>query len=293
LNLDARSLTLGEQIQVTLETDDELWPVSIDVAQLESAVTNLAINARDAMPDGGRLFITMGNAVLDGPYVELNPDATAGDYVLVEVSDTGTGMTPEVTRRVFEPFYTTKPEGKGTGLGLSMVYGFIKQSGGHIKIYSEVGHGTTIRLYLPRLAVITDETPVVAKTASTGGTETILVVEDNDDMRRMAIRQLRELGYHTLEASNGVEALELIKTGAVFDLLFSDVVMPGGMNGFELGQEARKHAPDLRILFTSGFPGTVIPEVESGAKVELISKPYRKDDLARRVRQILDLGKET
>ncbi|MDO8605838.1 MAG: MASE4 domain-containing protein [Phaeospirillum sp.] len=284
--------TLGEQILVTLEADNGLWPVSIDVAQLESSVTNLAINARDAMPNGGRLIITTHNVVLDAHYVELNPDAMTGDYVLIEVSDTGTGMTPEVTRQVFEPFFTTKPEGKGTGLGLSMVYGFIKQSGGHIKIYSEVGHGTTIRLYLPRLAVTTEQTPAVVVKAATGGTETILVVEDNDDMRRMAIRQLKELGYRTLEASNGIAALNLIRDGAAFDLLFSDVVMPGGMNGFELGQEARKHNPDLRILFTSGFPGTIIPEAENGAKVELLSKPYRKDDLARRVRQVLDLGKE-
>jgi PAS domain S-box-containing protein len=288
------SRLLGEQIDIKLNTASELWTTYIDPVQLESAVTNLAINARDAMPKSGQLIICTYNRTLDEDYARHNPEVIPGDYACIEVSDTGRGMPPEVQSRVFEPFFSTKAPGKGTGLGLSMVYGFIRQSGGHIKIYSELGHGTTIRLYLPRYTdVDVDDEPDVAPKPPPphGGGETIFVVEDNIAMRITAIQQLESLGYKIIEAANGEEALRMIQSGLKFDLLFSDVIMTGNLSGFDLAKLACELDPNVRVLLTSGFPGLLTTEhlqVETGSGIELLSKPYRKNDLAVRVRETLD-----
>lgn len=282
--------TLGEQVEVTFRVEGAVWPVAVDVAQLEAAITNLAINARDAMPEGGRLGIVLGNAGLDADYVATMPDVQVGDYVLIEIHDSGHGMSPETLARAFEPFFTTKPPGKGTGLGLSMVYGFMKQSGGHIRIYSEVGHGTTVKLYLPRApAAAGEQLPAPEPEAAPGGSETILVVEDNPDVRRVVVRQLRSLGYTPIEAPDAHEALAVLHGAAAIDLVFSDVVMPHGMSGFDLGREAEHLRPGLKVLFTSGFPSATFasaPELAGG--IQLLSKPYRKQDLARAIRAMLD-----
>lgn len=281
--------TLGEQIEVSLRVAGTIWPVAVDVAQLEAAITNLAINARDAMPQGGKLTIILSNGGLDEDYVAATPDTRAGDYVLIEISDTGHGMPPAILERAFEPFFTTKAPGKGTGLGLSMVYGFIKQSGGHIKIYSEVNHGTTVKLYLPRVTAEQSHPTIAEPEAVRGGDETILVVEDNPDVLRVVVRQLRSLGYTTIEAKDAFEAMDILRGDAAIDLLFTDVVMPHGMSGLELGTESSRLRPNLKVLFTSGFPSASFssaPELEG--KIQLLSKPYRKLDLARSVRAILE-----
>jgi PAS domain S-box-containing protein len=281
--------TLGEDIEVTTELASDLWPAFADPTQLESALVNLAINARDAMPQGGRLLIETANKRIDENHVAKNFDAAPGDYVMLAVSDTGIGMPLEVLARVFEPFFTTKPTGKGSGLGLSMVYGFAKQSQGHVQIYSEVGHGTSVRLYLPRArqsggAVI--ERPLDALPTARAN-ERILAVEDNPDVRRIVVAQLAELGYRVLEAANGEAALKLLVEGEPVDLLFSDVVMPGGMTGHALAQAARRLRPGLKVLLTSGFP-----KGQDAASSEefhnLLIKPYRKAELAAKIRAALD-----
>ena len=283
---------LGEHIQINLRVDGELWPVLADAAQLEAAITNLAINARDAMPQGGTLTVSARNGALDE-----GADVAAGDYLVIELSDTGAGMPPEVVARVFEPFFTTKAVGRGTGLGLSMVYGFIKQSGGHIKVYSEPGHGTTVRLYLPRAA----EGGVAGRAAAASeppprGHERVLLVEDNAEVRRMVAAQLERLGYAVEATENGPAALALLDAGRPVDLLFTDVVMPGGMNGFELASAARELRPALKVLVTSGFPGTCLPSGggdPAGPGFDFLGKPYRHQDLARAVREVLDKGATT
>jgi PAS domain S-box-containing protein len=285
--------TIGEEIEIRFTEGDALWPALIDITQLESAVTNLCINARDAMPKGGRLLINTNNVTLDDDYVSQNPESISGNYVCVEVTDTGTGMTPEVIEKAFEPFFTTKEKGKGTGLGLSQVYGFIKQSGGHVKIYSEVGLGTTIRLYLPRADANTDAASetILDALPLPGQGETILVVEDNHELRDMAVMQLKSLGYHVLEAANGNDALTIMNTTTGIDLLFSDVVMPGGLSGFDVARKAHAKYPKLSVLLTSGFPGNMAgdegQELEPGFSVELLGKPYRKNELARKIRETL------
>jgi PAS domain S-box-containing protein len=285
------SRTLGEHVRVTLRAEGDLHPVLVDAAQLEAAITNLAINARDAMPNGGTLTITASNTVLDDDYTSQTTDVASGKYLLIEISDTGTGMSPEVLERVFEPFFTTKPVGQGTGLGLSMVYGFIKQSGGHIRIYSEVGHGTTVRLYLPKAPDRPGEpaTAPLQPESIPGGTETVLVVEDNADVRRMVENQLSRLGYQVIAAGHGPAALAVLETGVPVDLLFTDVVMPEGMTGFELAEAALRQRPNLKVLVTSGFPGSNLRRPTGALEpVELLSKPYRRQDLARAVRDTLD-----
>ncbi len=288
------SRVLGEQVQTGLQSESGLWPVVVDAAQLEAAVTNLAINARDAMPHGGWLKIVARNTLLDADDKTQFPDAAPGEYVSIEVNDTGTGMTGEVLGHVFEPFFTTKPVGQGTGLGLSMVYGFTRQSGGQIKIYSEPGIGTTVRLYLPRARADArrQQLPGAADTPLRGGDETVLVVDDNPDVRRVVAGQLSQLGYRVLHAENGPEALGVIGTEPGVDLLFTDVVMPHGMDGFALAEEARKMRPDLKLLFTSGFPSSSVQaqrQIDPG--LEFLGKPYRRQELARAVRKVLD-GKE-
>ena len=285
------SRTLGQHIEVEFNGAPDLWPVLIDAANLEAAITNLAVDARDAMPDGGRLVIETRNEILDADYARENPGAVPGEYATVIVSDTGTGMPPEVLNRIFEPFFTTKELGKGTGLGLSMVFGFVKQSGGHIRAYSEVGHGTTMRLYLARAKEASSE--AAADPADTRieakRNERILVVEDNDAIRQLVLTQLTRLGYRLLEANGADAALVILDKGEPIDLLFTDIVMPGGMSGHALAQEALKRRPGLKVLFTSGFPGAVLTDMEGIPGPDaVLSKPYRSKELAAKLRSILD-----
>ena len=286
--------TLSETIETRLDLDPALWPVVIDPAQLDASLTNLATNARDAMPKGGRLIIVTSNRHLDADYAEQYAEVTPGDYAMIEVSDSGTGMKPEIATRIFEPFFTTKERDKGTGLGLSMVFGFMKQSGGHISVYSEEGLGTTFRLFFPRATSGHDrDIPTVPATLARGGGETILAVEDNLSLRLVVARQLKELGYRVLEADDGNKALTILHNEPV-DLLFTDIVMPGGMSGYDLAKAAMAGWPLLKVVLTSGFPdATFNGGVAPAAKIRLLSKPYRKDDLARALREVLDQGAHT
>jgi PAS domain S-box-containing protein len=285
------SRTLGENIEIKLDLAANVWPIMADAAQLDTAITNLANNARDAMPKGGRLTVTTRNGHLDADYAAQHPEVVPGDYAVIEVSDTGSGVPPEILGRIFEPFFTTKGLGKGTGLGLSMVFGFMKQSGGHINVYSEVGRGTTFRLYLPRA----DETARAAESDAAeswparGGGETILVVEDNPKLRRVVVKQLTELGYRVLEAENARSALNVLESGGAIDLLFTDIVMPGETDGCALAREAILHRPGLRVLMTSGFPEARLTDSHVLAPgTRLLSKPYRKEELTRVVREVLE-----
>jgi PAS domain S-box-containing protein len=288
------SRALGGNIAVTLRTGADLPPVLVDSAQLETALLNIAINARDAMPTGGALTIATRLAHFDAEYAAHHPEVAAGAYVLIAISDTGTGIPPDVVERIFEPFFTTKPTGQGTGLGLSMVYGFIRQSGGHVKVYSEVGHGTTFKLYLPLAtgpasnATARSSVPRQPATARRAGNQTILAVEDNPDLRATVTRQLRDLGYRVCEAENASDALAVLGDAERVDLLFTDMMLPGGVNGKELATEARAKCPDLKVLFTSGFPGTSGRQetlLEPGDV--LLSKPYHKHDLAKAIEAAL------
>ncbi|SAL27710.1 sensor kinase/response regulator fusion protein [Caballeronia udeis] len=275
----------GETIELETVVSGGLWNTLADPNHLQNVIVNLAINARDAMDGAGRLTIEAGNAMLDDDYTRHHDDLASGQYVMIAVSDTGCGMTPEVLASAFEPFYTTKPEGRGTGLGLSMAYGFMKQTGGHIKLYSEPGHGTTVKLYLPRS--MEDETAraEAANDPVTGGTETILVVEDDPNVRATAVDMLTQLGYQVLKAVDAQSALSVLESGVHVDLLFSDVVMPGPMRSVELARRAKEMLPALEVLFTSGYTENAI--VHGGRLdpgVALISKPYRRDALARKVR---------
>ncbi len=277
--------TLGEQISIRHIFADDPWPVMADPAQLEASLTNLATNARDAMPNGGCLTILTANRTLDEDYAAQHAELRPGDYVMIEVSDTGSGMPPDTVSRIFEPFFTTKPLGKGTGLGLSMVFGFMKQSGGHINVYSEPGKGTTFRLYLPR--AITAAETAEDRTPSApprGGSETVLLVEDNAGLRRVSVQQLQNLGYRVLEADTAQSALAVIAQEPVA-LLFSDVVMPGGIDGFALAQTVRERWPAIKIVLTSGFAETTLGGT---GEVKLLTKPYRRDELARALREALD-----
>jgi signal transduction histidine kinase/CheY-like chemotaxis protein len=281
--------TLGERIEVESVVAGGLWNTMVDRSQVENAILNLAINARDAMLEGGKLTIEVANAFLDDTYAAEHGEVAAGQYVMLAVSDTGAGMPPEVIARAFDPFFTTKPEGQGTGLGLSQVFGFVKQSGGHVKIYSEVGHGTTIKIYLPRSRKPQEIRESLFEQPVAGGNEAILVVEDDDGVRAAVTDLLTELGYSVLRAANAEEALTVLKSGAHVDLLFTDVVMPGQIPARELARRARDSRPNLRVLFTSGYTQNAI--VHNGKlddDVFLLSKPYRKDDLARKVRSLLD-----
>jgi len=280
--------TLGEQVTINVVRHADLWRAFIDAPQFESAVLNLGINARDAMPGGGQLTIELDNVALDLVYAR-QAEVEPGDYVLVAISDTGEGMTPEVLARAFEPFFTTKDVGKGSGLGLSMVLGFIKQSRGHVKIYSEPGQGTTVKLYLPRaVSGAAGIAPKVEEAPLPRGTERILLVEDDDLVRAHAATLLKALGYTVTTAAHGHEAIELLRGGRRFDLLFTDVVMPGGLNGRQLAKRAREIQPGLPVLFTSGYTDTAIVQhghLEPG--VHMIAKPYRRLDLAHKLREVL------
>jgi PAS domain S-box-containing protein len=279
--------TLGEAIEVETIIGGGLWNTLVDPSQVENALLNLAINARDAMAGRGKLTIEAGNASLDERYA-LRNDTTPGQYVMLAVTDTGCGMPAEIVEHVFEPFFTTKPEGQGTGLGLSMVYGFVRQSGGHVKIYSEVGHGTTIRIYLPRARADEDAAPDVDSTPVDGGRETILVVEDDDDVRSTVVEMLTDLGYRVLRARDAQSAFAIIESGAAIDLLFTDVVMPGPMRSTELARKARERLPGIVVLFTSGYADNAIVHhgrLDEG--IELLSKPYTQEELARKIRLVL------
>jgi PAS domain S-box-containing protein len=282
--------TLGEQIEIESVLEGDAWPAFVDAAELQTALVNLAVNARDAMPNGGKLTLETGNVYLDEAYAKMHGDVTDGDYVMIAVSDTGCGIPAAIRDRVFEPFFTTKELGRGTGLGLSMVYGFVKQTGGHIKIYSEQGHGTTIKIYLPRASGAAEparEAPRVQAVPGRG--ETILIVEDDDLVRDYVITQLTNLGYTTLAAHNAAEALRLTQEGADFDLLFTDIVMPGGMDGRQLSEEVSKRRGPVRVLFTSGYTqNAIVHHGRLDPGVLLLAKPYRKTDLARMVRAALD-----
>jgi nitrogen-specific signal transduction histidine kinase len=284
--------TLGEHVEIELKLRGELWPAFADKSQVESALLNLAINARDAMPEGGKLTIETDNAHLDGDYAARNAEVAAGDYVTLAVTDTGTGMTAEVLEHAFEPFFTTKEVGKGSGLGLSMIYGFAKQSGGHLKIYSEVGHGTSVRLYMPRH--VTEATAAAAEPRTMEpeqprGGETILVVEDDPLVRNFVALQLRDLGYNVIEAANGPQARKLLEGDAKIDLLFTDAVMPGGMTGRQVADAAKRQRPTLKVLFTSGYTeNSIVHHGRLDTGVHFLSKPFRRQELAVKVREALD-----
>jgi CheY-like chemotaxis protein len=285
--------TLGENIDIEWKLEKNAWPALVDHAQLVTALLNLAVNARDAMPDGGKLTLETGNVYLDEMYAKAHSEVTAGPYVLFAVSDTGSGIPPDIREKIFEPFFTTKGVGQGTGLGLSMVFGFVKQSGGHIKLYTETGQGTTFKIYLPRAdsAADTNEKPVASQPAT--GKEIILVVEDDPTVRASVTTQLRSLGYKTITANNAAEALALIDGGAEFDLLFTDLIMPGLMNGSQLAKEAAKRRAPLKVLFTSGYTeNSVIHHGRLEPGVALLAKPYRTADLARMIREILGSAAE-
>jgi CheY-like chemotaxis protein len=283
--------TLGAPIEVRVVDSAGLWPAMADAAQVESAMLNLALNARDAMPGGGRLTIEVANKVLDADYAAQHAEVSPGDYVMLAVSDTGTGMTPEVLARVFEPFFTTKPPGRGTGLGLAMVFGFAKQSGGHVKIYSEPGEGTTVRLYLPRAVGVT--LPAIVRPSAPmelpRGSATVLVVEDDAAVREVTAAILRELGYRVLEAGDGPEALRVFgEGGAAVDLLLMDVVLPGGMKGHEVARRIAEVRPGVRTLFVSGYTENAIVHhgrLDDG--VQLLGKPFHREQLARKVAEVL------
>lgn len=282
--------TLGEDVQVSITRGDNLWMIDVDPGQLEVAILNLAINARHAMPQGGHLSIETVNRTLDAFMSGEADELSAGDYVCISVSDDGEGMDRSTLQKAFEPFFTTKEAGRGSGLGLSMVYGFARQSNGLVKIYSESGVGTTVKLFFPRVdlepSVSGDSGDVSLEST---GSEHILVVEDDELVRRHLVSVLNTLGYHVSEAGEGAEALSILESHADIDLLFTDVVLPGGMSGPQIAEACRSIRPDLRVLFTSGYPASAMAQDgRIGANVELLSKPYRRMDLAKTIRRVLD-----
>jgi CheY-like chemotaxis protein len=282
--------SLGENVRVETIVGGGLWTVNADVNQLESVILNLAVNARDAMPDGGKLTIETANVALREDYAREH-DISPGDYVMIAVSDTGFGMTPEIIAKAFDPFFTTKEVGAGTGLGLSQVFGFVRQSGGHVKIYSEPRHGTTVKVYLPRFdgAVAPIPTKVAEAVARGGGRhETILVVEDEERVRHYSVDALRELGYSVVQAANGPEALRLIDSGQEITLLFTDIVMPG-MTGRQLADQAREKLRGLKVLYTTGYTRNAI--IHGGVLdpgTNFLQKPFSVEQLAAKVRSVLD-----
>ena len=282
--------TLGERIHVEAVTGGSLWKISADPAQLESAILNIALNARDAMPDGGKLTIEATNAFLDQSYARRNPEVTPGQFVAISISDTGNGMTPEVLARVFEPFFTTKAAGQGTGLGLAQVYGFVRQSGGNVKIYSEPGEGTMVRIYLPRLAS-KSEAEEVSQTEEVFGAsgETILVVEDDPAVLEYVTAVLADLRYRVLTATDGPSGIKVLETdGKSVDLLLTDVVMPG-MSGRVLAEQARRLKPDIKVLFMTGYSqNAIVHEGRLDPGVNLVQKPVTPSELAIRIRDLLD-----
>jgi CheY-like chemotaxis protein len=281
--------TLGENVEIETVLAGGLWQTFVDPNHLEHALLNLALNARDAMPDGGKLTIETGNTYLDDDYAAAHVEVTPGQYVLVAVSDTGYGISEEVISRAFDPFFTTKPEGKGTGLGLSQVYGFVKQTGGHVKIYSQSTQGTTVKIYLPRYLAETkiEEPSAHAEFSVSGAGETILLVDDDEDVREYTRAALAALGYGVLEAGDATTALRLLEQHLETILLLTDVGLPG-MNGSRLAHEARSRSPRLKILYTTGYARNAI--VHHGlldANVQLLPKPFTVNALGRKIRDVL------
>ena len=281
--------SLGEQVEIHTALEPDAWPAFIDPNHLSTALLNLAVNARDAMAEGGKLTLETGNVYLDEAYASANPDVNPGYYVMIAVSDTGGGIPAAIRDKIFEPFFTTKETGRGTGLGLSMVYGFVKQSNGHVKIYSEEGHGTSVKLYLPRATESGQWSEPAAASEAEGGSETILVVEDDQLVRGYVSAQLAHLGYRTVVAASGPEALAEIDKGLAFDLLFTDVIMSGGMNGRQLVDAVRTRRPHVRVLFTSGYTEDItVRDAGSGSGVQFLQKPFSPASLAQKVRRVLD-----
>jgi PAS domain S-box-containing protein len=279
---------LGERIEIETVIAGGLWNTCVDPGQVETALLNLVINARDAMDGHGKLTIEAGNAFLDDNYALRYAEVTPGQYVMIAVSDTGCGIDPEILEKVFDPFFSTKPEGRGTGLGLSMVHGFVKQSGGHINIYTELDHGSTVRIYLPRSRENEDAKVELGASPVIGGAETILLVEDDEDVRVATAEMLSELGYSVLKAKDADSALVIIESGAAIDLLFTDMVMPGSLRAPELARKAQQKIPGIAALFTTGYAdNAALHGGQLGGGINLITKPYARDQLGRKLRQML------
>ncbi|MCG8493423.1 MAG: ATP-binding protein, partial [Sneathiellales bacterium] len=285
---------LGESIDISTHFDEDIWPCEIDQGQLENAVLNLAINARDALlaseRASGKLLIEISNTTIDDDAIGQENDIVPGAYIILSVSDNGRGMSRDVLDRVFEPFFTTKPVGEGTGLGLSMIYGFVKQSGGHVTIYSEEGVGTSVKLFLPRAqSTVPEKVTEMDDQQPQTGNETILVLEDDPDVRELTVLQLKSLGYNVVQAHDGQSALEVIQAEKNIDLLLSDVVLPGGLRGPEVAQKARENKPDLSVLFMSGYTQNALDShPELGETALLLNKPFRKKELAEKIREAID-----
>ena len=280
--------TLGDHVSLSSSFAPDLWETQADASQFQSAIVNLAVNARDAMPKGGKLIIETRNTILDAGQLGVELDVAPGHYVQLSVSDTGTGMAPEVRERAFEPFFTTKEKGRGTGLGLAMVYGFVKQSGGHITIYSELGHGTTFNLYLPRTGKAAAE-HASASSADTTALErgVVLVVEDDPGVRELTVARLKAIGYRVLEAADGRMATEVLKSSEPVDLVFTDLVMPGGLSGRDVAILASEMRPGVKVLLTSGWAEDLVLDDHPGlAQLKMLRKPYRQADLVAALREV-------
>jgi CheY-like chemotaxis protein len=283
---------LGEHVALSTSLSPEAGSIRADAGQLQSAIVNMAVNARDAMPQGGRLVIETRDIVLDADHADFHLELEAGQYVQLSISDTGSGMSPEVRDRLFEPFFTTKETGRGSGLGLAMVYGFVKQCGGHVSIYSELGHGTTFNLYFPSAQVpptqITAE--IRADTDAPVG-QTILVVEDDERVRRLTVARLKLIGYQILEASDGPKAIDMLSEGHPVDLVFTDLIMPGGMSGRDVAARARQLQPGVKLLLTSGYAEELVHgEDLERERLKVLRKPYRQADLIAALRDFLATG---
>jgi CheY-like chemotaxis protein len=289
--VDLLQRALSESIALETVLGGGVWTVSVDGNQLEAAILNLAVNARDAMPNGGKLTIETTNTFLDEAYASQNVEVKPGQYALIAVSDTGSGMSGEVMAKAFDPFFTTKEPGQGTGLGLSQVYGFIKQSAGHVKIYSELGEGTTVKLYLPRLiAAGAEETwhdfPAAQPSAAA---EKILIVEDDEDVRVFTSEVLGALGYRVATATDALSALRVLEQEGAIDLLFTDVGLPNGVNGRQLADEIKQRRPSIKVLFTTGYArNAIVHHGRLDPDVHLLVKPFTQAALAQKVRQVLD-----
>ena len=283
---------MSEDVSLDVRLQDNLWPALIDPAQLEHALVNLAVNARDAMAGGGTITIEATNETMSQGEVPEWEIMRPGDYIRVSVTDTGSGMDPKIREKAFEPFFTTKEIGDGSGLGLSMVYGFAKQSKGHVAIDSEVGRGTSVRLYLPRSEESVEYiAPLDTPKVLPKGTERILVVEDNDDVRRLTVTILSSHGYDVTETGSAAGAIKLLEEGEVFDLLFTDIGLPGGMNGIALGENIKDLQPSLRVLYTTGYVGEISNrDVRFDPGDKLVIKPFRRKVLLEKVRQVLDMA---
>jgi CheY-like chemotaxis protein len=279
--------TLGDHVSLTSSLEPELWQTQVDASQLQNAIVNLAVNARDAMPNGGRLIIETRNAFLEAG--QLGADVAPGEYVHLSVSDTGTGMPAEVRERVFEPFFTTKEKGRGTGLGLAMVYGFVRQSNGHISLYSEVGHGTTFNVYLPRVEgkLSAPISPETAQSGHQAKSRVVLVVEDDPAVRELTLARLKAIGYGVVEAPDGPKAIEILKDQGPVDLVLTDLVMPGGLSGRDVAILARELRPGIKVMLTSGYAEDIVRDDDPQlGSTQVLRKPYRQADLVAALREL-------